>query len=62
MKQRETWADIAKAIGILGVVLGHAGVPSIAKYMYWFHMPFFFLISGYFFKPLSSWKQFPSWG
>jgi fucose 4-O-acetylase-like acetyltransferase len=62
MKKRETWADIAKAIGILGVVLGHAGVPSIAKYMYWFHMPFFFLMSGYFFKPLSSWKQFPAWG
>lgn len=38
--------DIAKGIGILLVVWAHAKAPY-NSYMYLFHMPFFFLISGY---------------
>lgn len=44
--QREDWIDIAKALGILLVYLGHAGIPG-TKYIYMFHMPFFFIICGY---------------
>lgn len=45
-RERIEWIDILKGIGILAVVWGHSG-SSIAKYLYWFHMPLFFLISGF---------------
>lgn len=41
----------AKAIGIMAVVVGHSGCPQIIHdFIYCFHMPLFFMISGYFFK------------
>jgi len=45
----EKWVDVAKGMGILLVVLGHViGLPlPIRKYIYSFHMPLFFFISGY---------------
>lgn len=41
--------DIAKGIGITLVVLGHARIP-ILTFLSLFHVPLFFLISGYFIK------------
>lgn len=60
---RDSWADYAKAIGILLVVYGHvargvynAGIPMDAalyervdSIIYSFHMPLFFFLSGLFF-------------
>lgn len=45
--------DIFRGIGIMLVVLGHVkGVPDILhKAIYSFHMPAFFLLSGYLFNP-----------
>jgi len=43
------YMDIAKAIGIILVVLGHTNFP-FSNIIYLFHMPLFFFISGYFFK------------
>ncbi len=59
---RETWIDVAKGWGILLVVLGHAlrGLQNVAilpnsgwahvmdAWIYSFHMPLFFLLSGFF--------------
>ncbi|MFA4884780.1 MAG: acyltransferase family protein [Desulfotomaculaceae bacterium] len=59
-KQRQPWLDIAKGIGITAVVLGHSG-SSIAYYLYWFHMPLFFIISGYLFKPHEDWATLSNW-
>ena len=59
-KQRQPWIDIAKGIGITAVVLGHSG-SSIAYYLYWFHMPLFFIISGYLFKPHEDWATLSNW-
>ena len=43
---------IAKAIGIILVVAGHAGGPTwLTRFIYEFHMPLFFIASGYFFSP-----------
>ena len=50
MKQRELELDLLKGIGILAVILGHI-VASISKSVSAFHMPLFFFISGYFFRP-----------
>ena len=44
-EKRIGYYDIAKGIGIFCVVYAHAKAP-FSKYMYLFHMPLFFLISG----------------
>jgi fucose 4-O-acetylase-like acetyltransferase len=45
---RILWIDFAKVIGIWLVYLGHSKVPSFTRqYIYAFHMPLFFFISGY---------------
>lgn len=44
--------DVAKGIGILLVVIGHADPrPWLGNLIYQFHMPFFFILSGYLFRP-----------
>ncbi len=44
--------SIAKAIVIILMVVGHSGCPAIIhKFIYSFHIPFFFICSGLFFKP-----------
>lgn len=49
--QNYFWIDNLKALGILLVVVGHAGAPSlIGKIIYGFHMPLFFIISGFLFN------------
>lgn len=48
-QNREIWIDVLKGVGILLVLLGHCNTP-FDKYIYGFHMPLFFLISGYLFK------------
>lgn len=47
MGKRIEWIDIAKGIGILLVILGHAGIPdNLYTIIYSFHMPLFFFLSG----------------
>lgn len=46
----EIW-DVLKGIGIFAVVLGHSGCPDfLRQFVYAFHMPLFFIISGLFIK------------
>lgn len=47
------WVDWAKFFGIYLVVLGHGGLISTnaTQYIYSFHMPLFFILSGYLYKP-----------
>lgn len=50
---RNNYISIAKAIGIILMVIGHSGCPSIiSRFIYLFHMPLFFVCSGYFFKEI----------
>jgi fucose 4-O-acetylase-like acetyltransferase len=57
-KKREVWLDAAKGFGMILVVLGHAYDPhDIITYIYWFHMPAFFMFSGYVCKPIQEWSQ-----
>lgn len=45
------WIDVLKGIGILLVIIGHCHRPEfLLKIIQSFHMPFFFIISGYLFK------------
>lgn len=50
--QRIKWIDIARGIGIILVVLGHRGEifkTDLISFIYSFHMPLFFFLSGYVF-------------
>jgi len=55
MNERITYIDIAKGLGILVIVLAHndlAGYhPTLHKFIYAFHIPLFFFLSGMFFRP-----------
>lgn len=58
---RDLSIDILKGIGIMLVVVGHAGCPQLMRaFIYSFHMPLFFIASGYFFgtKDLEAPKHF----
>lgn len=56
MNSRENWVDWAKTVGIYLVVFGHVFFPTdaygceIKNFVYAFHMPLFFFLSGYLFK------------
>lgn len=56
-KQRLEYIDSAKAIAIILVIIGHChwlgAVPKLGSLIYTFHMPLFFIVSGFFLKPLS---------
>ena len=47
------YMNVAKAIGIILIVVGHSfaeeSTSSIRSFVYLFHVPLFFILSGYFF-------------
>ncbi len=48
---RNNYISIAKAIGIILMVAGHSGCPALMNnFLYIFHMPLFFVCSGFFYK------------
>jgi len=52
LKKRLDWLDVGKGLGIILVMLGHTTIPAPLKtYIYTFHMPLFFFLSGYLYKP-----------
>lgn len=55
-KKRLDYLDIAKGILIISVVLCHAPFEN-AQYLYWFHMPAFFIIGGMLYKRRMSIKE-----
>lgn len=49
---RLAFIDVAKGLGIIAVVVGHVFPPGLLhNLIFVFHMPLFFFISGYLFKP-----------
>lgn len=53
---RNVSVDIAKGVGILFVVYGHTFCP-FKDYIYLFHMPLFFLLSGFLYKDNNSIRE-----
>ena len=47
---RIVWVDWAKAFAIFFVVVGHVGLESLRPFVYAFHVPAFFVLSGYLYK------------
>lgn len=52
-ENRLQFIDIMRAFLIAFVVLGHSGFAYL-NYLYWFHMPAFFIISGYLYKQVDA--------
>lgn len=75
-RSRLSWADVAKGIGILLVVYGHAQrglvsahllaegaiVLGVDHFIYSFHMPLFFTVAGFFLAPTSGKHDVVGWG
>lgn len=50
-RSHNTHISITKGIGIILMVIGHSGSPQLVHdYIYLFHMPLFYMASGYFYK------------
>lgn len=50
--ERLDWIDVARGIGIVAVVVGHVWTRGdVRDFVYAFHMPLFFLLSGYLMQP-----------
>lgn len=61
MKQiRDKKMDVAKGIGILTIIAAHVGMGNLGKLFYTFHLPLFFVVSGYFFKYERNWIHYIS--
>ena len=45
---RLRFVDIARGIGMLAIIAGHFGVPAIVRVVFTFHIPVFYMITGYF--------------
>lgn len=55
MRNRKIWLDIAKGITIILMVLGHTSIPDyLSDFIYAFHMPLFFIASGY----ITNWNKY----
>ena len=56
---RIEWVDIAKAIAIILMVVGHeCPQRSIITFIFSFHMPLFFIMSGYTAGKITTWSKF----
>jgi fucose 4-O-acetylase-like acetyltransferase len=49
--KRNKYMDISKGLGMLAVIIAHIGTGWVRTFFYTFHLPLFFIISGYFLKP-----------
>ncbi|MGE9270812.1 MAG: acyltransferase family protein [Verrucomicrobiales bacterium] len=51
MKQRDPLVDVVKGLGIVAVVVGHSSAGPVSQWLYFFHMPLFFVLSGILSRP-----------
>ncbi len=51
MNTREGWIDYLKGLGIILMIIGHTSINQpFIKWIYGFHMPLFYMLSGYLFN------------
>ena len=53
-KSRIEFFDFAKGIAILSIIIGHLGLDSINRFVFTYHVPVFFIISGCFISKKSN--------
>lgn len=57
-KERVEWVDMAKGIAMLLVIVGHTDFSIVRHFIYGFHMPLFFILSGYTYRCSTSNNDF----
>lgn len=57
-KERYAWIDVAKGYGILCVIWAHLPNEGLNPWIYSFHMPLFFFLSGYVFHIRYDFREF----
>ncbi|WP_182006371.1 acyltransferase family protein [Priestia aryabhattai] len=57
MNKEIKWISISKGFLMILVVAGHSNYEILSRYIYWFHMPAFILISGYLFNNVYNLKD-----
>ncbi len=57
-ENRVVWVDVARGVGLLLVIIGHLRLPYAAAWVYTFHMPLFFFLSGCVYRQPDSFKAF----
>ncbi len=55
---RYRFIDVARGISIICIILGHLGNSQINRFVFTFHVPIFFLITGYFINKKTSIREF----
>ncbi len=56
-KRQINWINNLKGLMIILVIIGHTQPPTtVMNFIYGFHMPFFFILSGYLYNP-SKWQE-----
>lgn len=59
MDYRQKWIDICKGLGIILVLLGHRlPDPDYTWFIFGFHMPLFFMLSGYLYKDVTEIRKY----
>ena len=58
MKKRVEYFDIAKGFSMICIILGHLGIGRVNSFVFTFHVPIFFLISGYFLSDKLTMEEF----
>ena len=62
MKKRIEWIDICRGLAIILVIIGHSNLETgmafnLKSIIYSFHMPLFFVLSGYLFYNIKDKKD-----
>lgn len=57
-KNRIEWIDMAKGYGMFAVIIAHICSGQLHEWIYTFHMPLFFFLSGYVFSNKNSFDDF----
>ncbi len=57
-KKRITWIDTARGYAIILMILGHLGAGRFGTWIYSFHIPLFFFLSGYLFSAKRKFPEF----
>ena len=47
---RIEYLDFARGLCMIAIIMGHLSVPQLNRVVYTFHLPVFYLITGYFFN------------
>ena len=58
VRRRLQYLDAVRGFAMICIVLGHLGIADINRFVFTFHLPIFYLITGYFINKTGSYREF----